>query len=129
MNEEKKQKQTNKTTKDWRYVIWYFLIALMVVSIITTYMHEPKNATPIDFSSFVQEINKGSIQEVTIQSTDKSIIGKFKNGTTFKTYYIDYPELLPSIQNQGIKINVNPTDSGWFWGIFFQRVKRIVVIF
>lgn len=130
MNEEKekKQKKGNKATKDWRYVIWYFLIALMLVSIITTYMHEPKNATPIDFSSFVQEINKGSIQEVTIQSTDKSIIGKFKNGTTFKTYYIDYPELLPSIQNQGIKINVNPTDSGWFWGIFFQAILPFLLI-
>ena len=128
----KKQKPSKnnqkKNKKDWRNIIWYFLISLMVLSIVTTYIQGPQTPKQIEFSEFMSEVDKGHVTELSIRRSDQTISGTKKSGEQFKTYYIDYPELIPELRQQGVKINVNPTDSGWVWGIFLQTLLPFLFI-
>ena len=120
--------QKNGNKKDWRNIIWYFLIALMVMSIISTYIQGPQAPSQMQFSEFMSEVEKGNITELSIRRSDQTITGTTKTGTQFKTYYINYPELVPELRKQGVSIKVNPTDSGWVWSLFIQALLPFIFI-
>ena len=72
-----KKKQTNKNKpKDWRHVIWYILIGLMALSILSTYVSDPQAPAEITFSEFMQQMNTESIKEVTLRPSEKVLIGE-----------------------------------------------------
>jgi cell division protease FtsH len=127
---EKKKKQNKlrgKNPKEWRNFIWYFLLGLMIISLLTTYF-SPKNINLVDFSTFMQELSNGSLSEVTIRPKESILVGVKKNGEVFKSYYVDYPEFVNEIRNQGVKININPADSGWFLSVFLQAFLPFILI-
>eukprot|EP01047_Picozoa_sp_COSAG01_P004957 COSAG01_NODE_165_length_23303_cov_269.524953_20_plen_619_part_00 len=124
----KKQSSKSNKPKDWRQFIWYFLIALMGLSVITTYFHEPQAPTSLDFSLFMQEMDKGSISEVLVRPSERLILGKTKSGKQFKTHYIDYPNFINDLRDKNVKIKVNPSDSGWAWGILAQALLPFLLI-
>jgi cell division protease FtsH len=125
-----KEKKTNKkkTPKDYRNLLWYFLLGLMLLSVVSTYFSEPAAPKALSFSNFVQQLEQGQIQEVTIRTTERVIIGKTKNNQSFKTFYIDYPELMSELREQGVNIEVNPADSGWLWGTLLQAFLPFLLI-
>ena len=123
-----RKKKTNKNPKDFRNLIWYFLVALMLLSVITTYFAEPTGPSSYSFSTFVSELEQGNISEVTIRSSERMILGKNKAGQTFKTYYVDYPELINELREQDVTVNVNPSDSNWFWGVAVQAFLPFLLI-
>ena len=119
---------SGKKNKDWRHFMWLFLMILMGISIISTYLHEPKAPTELDFSLFINELDKGSIKEVQVRPSERMIVGKTAEGVRFKTYYIDYPNFINDLREKGVAIKVNPSDSGWVWGIFVQALLPFLLI-
>lgn len=83
----KKQKPSKnnqkKNKKDWRNIIWYFLISLMVLSIVTTYIQGPQTPKQIEFSEFMSEVDKGHVTELSIRRSDQTISGTKKSGEQF----------------------------------------------
>src|SRR4030095_9604591 len=87
-----------------------------------------------DFSYILNEIEKGSVENVEI--TGSEVKGKFKDGTSFKTTMPNYPEFFKTLIAKGVAFKVKePTQSPWltaliswapfvlligFW-IFFMR--------
>jgi cell division protease FtsH len=87
-----------------------------------------------DFSYVLNEIEKGSVENVEI--TGSEVKGKFKDGTSFKTTMPNYPEFFKTLIAKGVAFKVKePTQSPWltaliswapfvlligFW-IFFMR--------
>ena len=87
-----------------------------------------------DFSYILNEIEKGSVENVEI--TGSEVKGKFKDGTSFKTTMPNYPEFFKTLIAKGVTFKVKePTQSPWltaliswapfvlligFW-IFFMR--------
>ncbi|MEK9658061.1 MAG: ATP-dependent zinc metalloprotease FtsH [bacterium] len=128
MKVKKPSRKQKKNNKDWRQFIWYFLIVLMGVSIVTTYLHEPKAPISLDFSLFMQELDKGSITEISVRPAERLIVGKSKDGNHFKTHYLDYPNFIGDLRDKGVSIKVNPSDSGWVWGIFVQALLPFLLI-
>ena len=127
MAKQKKSKKKNNK-KDWRQFIWYFLLGLMGLSIVTTYFHEPQAPTQLDFSIFMQELDKGNINEVTVRPSERLIVGKNKAGKAFKTYYLNYPTFTEELRDKGVSIKVNPSDSGWAWGLILQAFLPFLLI-
>ncbi|HEU0004806.1 MAG TPA: ATP-dependent zinc metalloprotease FtsH [Terriglobia bacterium] len=87
-----------------------------------------------DFSYILNEIEKGSVENVEI--TGSEVKGKFKDGSAFKTTMPNYPEFFKTLIAKGVTFKVKePTQSPWltaliswapfvlligFW-IFFMR--------
>ena len=128
MTSSKNPKKKQPENKNWKNSVWYFLVGLMILSIVTTYFNEPVGPSQVNFSDFIQELTQGNIQEVTIRPSESIIIGKTGSGTLFKTYYVNYPELMNELRDQGVSIKVNPADSGWVWGVFLQAFLPFLLI-
>ncbi len=128
MTTSKKPKKNQPVNKNWKNTVWYFLVGLMLLSIVTTYFNEPVGPSQVNFSDFIQELTQGNIQEVTIRPSESIIIGQTASGTYFKTYYVNYPELMKELRDHGVSIKVNPADSGWVWGVFLQAFLPFLLI-
>ena len=114
--------------KDWRNVMLYILMGAMLFFISSTFLSPQSSIEQIDFSDFKEEINSGSIKEVIINPKSQTLTGIKSNDAKIKTYYLDYPNLIDELNEQKIKIRVNPTDSGWFWNIFIQAFLPFLLI-
>ena len=125
----KKKKGKLKLPKnEWRNLIWYFLIAMMVISIFTTYVHEPKGPAQVSFSQFLSVLNTGQFKEITILSADNVAVGEKANGEKLKTYYIQYPEFINDVREQNVELTINPSESGRFFGLFMQAFLPFILI-
>ncbi len=77
----------------------------------------------VRFSEFVAKVEQGDIREVTIRGS--YLTGLFKDGRQFKTYTVEYPELVKLLRDNQVAINARPPDeSPWYvtllvtWGPF-----------
>ena len=122
------EKSPKNNKKDWRNLVWYLLSILMFVSIITTYFNEPTPAEEIDFSNFLTQVTSGNIQDVSIKTTEQSVYATAKDGAKYKSYYVNYPEFISELRSSNVTLNVNPTDSGWFWGMLMQALLPFILI-
>ncbi len=117
----------SKRPNDWRSWLWYFVFGLVILYMASTYLN-PKPSTQIDFSQFMTAVNTGQIKEVTVKTNEQAIIGKTKAGKPFKTFYLSYPEFVSELRSHNVAINVNPTDSNWFWSLFLQAILPFMLI-
>ncbi|RAP27394.1 cell division protein FtsH [Candidatus Marinamargulisbacteria bacterium SCGC AG-343-D04] len=124
----KKDSNQNKQKKEWRNAIWYFLIGLMFISIISSYFTEPAGPKQATFSYFISQLNQGNLQEVTLRTSEQVVMAKTTDGEVFKTYYINYPNLISELQDQNINIKINPQNSNWLWGTLAQIFLPFLLI-
>ncbi len=91
------------------------------------------------FSEFMLKTEKGEVSEVTIRNNH--ISGILKDGTKFKTYTADYPDLVKSLREKNVRIIAKPPEAPpWYitflmtWGpfilfiglwIFFMRQMQM----
>lgn len=77
----------------------------------------------IVFSDFMTRLDKGDVAEVTIRGNHMN--GVFKDGSKFKTYAADYPEMVKLLREKNARIVAKPADeTSWYiaflvtWGPF-----------
>jgi cell division protease FtsH len=91
-------------------------------------MSKPNEAQQINFSQFLNELENGQVKNVSIMTSDRLIQYTTQDGTAFKSYYLDYPNLVQELKEKNVEINVNPTDSSWFMGLFLQAFLPFILI-
>ena len=124
----KKPKLPPNQPRDFRNVIWYLLIGLLVVTVSTSYFKGNTKVRQMDLSEFNDRLSKGRIASVDVRPQERLIEGKLKDGSAFKTYYIDHPEFVSELKEKGVKVKVNPADSGWLWNLFVQGLLPFILI-
>jgi cell division protease FtsH len=98
--------------------IW-LLIGMLMILLFNLLNPPRKDQESIKFSEFLQMVEDGQIQEVTIKEND--IDGRTKEQKRFKTYATDYPELVPMLRSKGVEITAQPPDqSPWYVNFFFS---------
>ncbi|MGA0241491.1 MAG: ATP-dependent zinc metalloprotease FtsH [Candidatus Marinamargulisbacteria bacterium] len=123
-----KNKRQRPPKKDWRSLIWYLFFSFFIISIITATMSKPNEAKKMSFSEFLNELDNGQIKTVRILTSDQMIEYKTQDGTSFKSYYLDYPNLIQELKEKNVDIDVNPSNSDWFLGLFLQAFLPFILI-
>ncbi len=103
--------------------LWIFvgLFMIMLFNLFNT------TARPVEdeliFSDFMAKTEKGEVSEVTIR--DNYISGTLKDGTNFKTYTADDPDLVKILREENVRITAKPPEAPpWYitflmtWGPF-----------
>jgi cell division protease FtsH len=67
---------------------------------------QPNNATPVAYSSFLDEVNNGQVQDVTIAGHD--VTGTTKDGKSFETYTPDDPSLVGKLMAANVHVEAKP---------------------
>ncbi len=108
-------------------VIW-LIIGIAIIALFNLFTIPQKNEKEIIFSEFLLKLQRNEIEEVQIK--DSSISGKFKDGTSFKTYYINYPDLVKELSNQGVKVSVKPPEqTPWYINFLISWGPVIFLVF
>jgi len=72
-----------------------------------------KREQEIDFSSFLQSVENGRVTRVSIQGNN--ISGEYDQGTRFRTYAPDYPDLVKILRDAGVRIEAKPKAESPLW--------------
>ncbi|MBF0464552.1 MAG: ATP-dependent zinc metalloprotease FtsH [Nitrospirae bacterium] len=70
-------------------------------------------------SDFLEKLDSAAVDEVSIRENE--INGKLKDGKSFRTYTMEYPDLVKELRAKNVKITVKPpTQSPWYVNFFFS---------
>jgi len=91
----------------------WVIIGLLLIALFNLFQGSSGkgDAHPLAYSTFVQEVEKTNVREVTIQGS--TISGRLKDGTVFTTYKPDDdPALVDKLLKNGVEVNAAPKEEG-----------------
>ncbi|HEX9446059.1 MAG TPA: ATP-dependent zinc metalloprotease FtsH [Candidatus Binatia bacterium] len=113
--------QMSKNLALWLVLVLIFLFLFNIFS--KQHGREPE----VIFSDFIAAVDRGEIQEVTIQG--HSIQGKYRNGERFRTFAPNDPDLVKMLRDKKVKIAAKPEDeSPWYMVLLVNWFPMLLLI-
>jgi cell division protease FtsH len=113
--------QMSKNLALWLVLVLIFLFLFNIFN--KQHGREPE----IIFSEFIAAVDRGEIQEVTIQG--HNIQGKYRNGERFKTFTPNDPDLVKMLRDKKMKITAKPEDeSPWYMVLLVNWFPMLLLI-
>ena len=99
--------------------IWA-LVALIVIVLFSQFQHSSTATSPdkVDFSTFLDEVNAGNVQKVTIRGDE--IQGTYREGKVqFSSQYQEgaYPGLVDALRQKQVEVRFEQPETSNFWAI------------
>ncbi len=91
------------------------ILLFVVISVLVFNLFNPiaPAAMLLPFSEFMDKVEKGEVNDVTIKGTE--LAGNYKTGKSFKTVLPDYPDLVKELRGKGVKVNAEQVkESAWY---------------
>ena len=92
-------------------LLMWAIIIFLSVGLFNLFQNPDKNnlnKNQIAFSKFLTELDAGRVVEVDIQGNN--INGVLANGSNFKTFSPNYPNLVEKLSEKGVNINASPKE-------------------
>ena len=113
--------QLSKNLALWLVLALIFLFLFQVFS--KQHGREPE----VIFSDFLASIERGEVQEVTIQGNN--IQGRYQSGERFRTFAPNDPDLVKMLREKRIKIAAKPEEeSPWYLMLLFNWFPMLLLI-
>ncbi len=106
------------------------VIVLLVVGLFNLFKNpkHPVASDTVPFSSFLKNVEDGRVVRVEIKGND--IEGVLADGTAFKTYAPNDPNLVEKLSSKGVNITAAPQDNQMpsLWGILLSWFPMLLLI-
>jgi len=106
--------------------VWLLIILTMLLlfNIVST---PERLESEISFSDFLSKVQASQVEEVVIR--ENSITGKLKDGSKFKTYTPNYPDLVKELQAHSVRIIAKPPEqTPWYINAFYAFGPIVLLI-
>lgn len=91
----------------------WMVIGLIIILLFNMFNTSQPSKEEMVFSDFLRKAEQGEIREVIIK--ENNITGKLQDGTSFKTYIVEYPDLIKILKEKGVKIVAKPPEqTPWY---------------
>ncbi|MEK6549492.1 MAG: ATP-dependent metallopeptidase FtsH/Yme1/Tma family protein, partial [Nitrospirota bacterium] len=88
-------------------LVFWVVVGLFMILLFNLFTFQGQSPDEeVRFSEFVTKVEQGDIREVTIRGNHLN--GLFKDGRPFKTYTVEYPELVKLLRDNHVAINARP---------------------
>ena len=104
----------------------WMVIGLIVILLFQLFQQNQSPRGEIVFSDFFKKVESGEVREVTLKGNNVS--GRMSDGSSFRTFTADYPDLVKSLKDKGVKIDVKPPDTNSWLAIVLQWVPMLLFI-
>jgi len=105
----------------------WLVISLLMVMLFNFFNRPGGGAEQLSYSEFLGLVEKDQISSVVIQGQD--IHGNTSNGTRFRTYAPDDPQLIKALRAKDIKITAKPgDDSPWYMSVLVSWFPMLLLI-
>jgi cell division protease FtsH len=102
------------------------VIGLIVILLFQLFQQNQSPRGEIVFSDFLKKVETGEVREVTLKGNNVS--GRLSDGSSFRTYTADYPDLVKSLKDRGVKIDVKPAETNSWLAVVLQWVPMLLFI-
>ncbi len=103
----------------------WLVISLMMVMLFQMFKHPDRSKVNISYSDFLNMVETGSVNQVTIQG--ENITGMSGQGP-FKTYAPKDPELISLLRSKGVAISAKPMEESPWFQVFLSWVPMLLLI-
>jgi cell division protease FtsH len=112
----------------YKSIIIWVLFGLMMI-LVFNLLETSKPDDEIVFSDFITKLQQGDVSEVTIKKPENLIVGTLKNGTKFKSYAPDYPDLIKELREKDVRISAKPDHTPWYMNVLLNFGPVILLVF
>ncbi len=92
----------------YKSILIWLLIGMSILLLFNLFNVPQKSEKELIFSDFVKKVDSGEVDEVTIK--ESNITGRLKDGSKFKTYSANYPDLVKELRDKNVRIIAKPPD-------------------
>ncbi|MGO9378272.1 MAG: ATP-dependent zinc metalloprotease FtsH [Dissulfurispiraceae bacterium] len=92
----------------YKSVLIWLLIGISILLLFNLFNVPQKSEKELIFSDFIKKVDSGEVDEVTIK--ENNITGRLKDGSKFKTYSANYPDLIKELRDKNVRIIAKPPD-------------------
>jgi cell division protease FtsH len=104
----------------------WMVIGLIVILLFNLFQANQSPRGEIVFSDFLKKVETGEVREVTLRGN--SVTGRLSDGSSFRSFTADYPDLVKTLRDRGVKIEVKPPDTNPWYAILLQWVPMLLFI-
>ncbi len=104
----------------------WMVIGLIVILLFNLFQTQQSTRGEIVFSDFLKKVDSNEVREVTLRGN--SVNGRLSDGSTFKTFTAEYPDLVKALKDKGVRIEVKPPDNNPWYAILLQWVPMLLFI-
>jgi len=104
----------------------WLVIILFAVTVFSIFNPGQPQEKEIIFSDFMAKVEKGEVAEVTVKGAD--IRGRLTDGTLFRSYAAEDPELIPTLRQKGVRITAKPTEANPWYNVVLSWLPMLLFI-
>jgi len=104
----------------------WMVIGLIVILLFNLFSSTQSPREEIVFSDFMRKVETGEVREVTIKGNNVS--GRLADGSNFKTYTVDYPDLVKILRDRGVRIIAKPPEQNPWWNVVYSVLPMLLFI-
>jgi cell division protease FtsH len=95
-------------------LIFWVVVGLFMFLLFTMFSNQGQSPDEdLKFSDFIAKVERGDVNEVSIRGSN--ISGTLKDGRSFKTYSVEYPDLVDILRKNNVTIiGKPPEDNPWY---------------
>ena len=114
----------NQATKN--LALW-LVLGLMFLLLFNVFTRQQGREPEIIFSDFWSAVERGDVQEVTIQG--QHVHGKYQSGERFRTFSPSDPDMVKTLREKNIRIAAKPeNDSPWYFVLLVNWAPMLLLV-
>ena len=102
-----------------RNIALWLVVVLMALLLVNFFSRTQRSVPDKIFSAFLDEVQAGKVSSVTIQGNQ--ILGDLDDGTHFRTYAPNDPDLVKTLRDKGVKIAAKPAEGDPWWMVLLVQ--------
>ncbi len=104
----------------------WLVIGLSMILLFNIFNQTQPVEKELIFSDFIAMVDRGEVAEVTLKGS--AIRGQLTDGTHFRSYAADDPELVPTLRKKGVRIAAQPVEQNPWYNVLLSWLPMLLFI-
>lgn len=102
-------------------------LGLALLILFSMFNRAPEDSSEISFSEFIGAVKAGDVRSVEIEG--ELARGRFRDGSRFRSFVIDYPNLFDLLDSNGVETSARPKEeTAWYVSMIVSALPLLIIL-